>query len=162
MENDRASFQGSKKVGDFEIAGQVARTLMAAPLNVNGRPNSDVVKKSWLSTDFMSRDRDYWIIDFGTSMSEAEASQYEEPFLVVENSVKRKRKNNARKSRSSKWWIHGDPQPAMRTEISKATRYIVTPEVHTLRVFAWADAKILPDCKIMVIARADEVCFGIL
>jgi type II restriction/modification system DNA methylase subunit YeeA len=50
----------------------------------------------------------------------------------------------------------------MRSAVPKLTRYIVTPEVHNLRIFAWAPRVVLPDCKIMVIARDDDVTFGIL
>ena len=160
--NAKVSFQGSKKVGDFEIAGATARTLITEPINVNGRPNSDVISRSWLSTDFMSRDRDEWIIDFGTTISEPDATKYEGPFKVIEGTVKNKRILNARKSRNSRWWIHGDAQPAMRTAISQLRRYIVTPEVHNLRLFFWADSTILPDCKIIVIASSEDFVFGIL
>ena len=50
----------------------------------------------------------------------------------------------------------------MRAAIGQIPRYIVTPEVHTLRAFRWADGKILPDCKIIVISKDDHCTFGIL
>lgn len=161
-ENSEIAFQGSKKVGDFEIEGPLARSILQAPLNVNGRSNVDVISRSWLSTDFMSRDRDFWIIDFGVSMDEKTASEYEAPFEHIVRKVKSKRISNARQSRSENWWRHGDPQPAMRSAIAKLNRYIVTPEVTALRLFFWADSHVLPDCKVMVIARDDDVTFGIL
>jgi hypothetical protein len=161
-ENANTAFQGSKKVGSFEIAGNVARDMLALPANPNLKSNSEVVKRSWLSTDFMSRDRDAWIVDFGTSMTEREASLYERPFEYVVEHVKKKRIKNARESRSANWWRHGDPQPKMRTAVAHLSRYIVTPEVHTLRVFVWAHRSVLSDCKIMVIARDDDCTFGIL
>jgi hypothetical protein len=65
-----------------------------------GKKNSDVVKRSWLSTDFMSRDRDAWIVDFGVSMTEKEASLYEEPFEYLVENVKNKRSKNAREART--------------------------------------------------------------
>lgn len=162
IENKNIAFQGSKKVGDFEINGEAARLMLSRPLNINGRPNSDVISRSWLSTDFMSRDRDYWIVDFGVEMSEKEASEYEVPFQHIVKTVKTKRIKNARESRSKKWWRHGDAQPAMRNAIVGKEKYIVTPEVAAKRLFSWAPKGILPDCKIMVIAKEDDVTFGIL
>lgn len=50
----------------------------------------------------------------------------------------------------------------MRTAISSLSRYIVTPEVAKHRIFCWATASVLPDCKLMVIARDDDTTFGIL
>ena len=41
-------------------------------------------------------------------------------------------------------------------------RYIVTPEVTKHRIFVWAHKAVLPDCKLMVIARDDDTSFGIL
>lgn len=161
-ENLQIAFQGSKKVGDFEVDRKVAEDFLREPSNVNRRHNSDVLKRSWLSTDFMSRDRDAWIVDFGTSMIERDAQYYEKPFAHIVAGVKTKRAKNARAARSTTWWRHGDPQPAMRTAIVQLSRYIVTPEVHTLRSFRWADGRILPDCKIIVIAKDDLCTFGIL
>ena len=163
LKNNRGySYQGSKKVGPFEVSGSQARIWLDEPLNPNGRPNSDVLKRSWLTSDFKGRDRDVWIVDFGTSMSEDDAALYVSPFAYVAQEIKEKRKKNARQSRSRNWWKHGDPQPKMRAAISKLDRYLVTPEVSAQRVFVWANSRILPDCKLMVIAKNDDLTFGIL
>jgi type II restriction/modification system DNA methylase subunit YeeA len=50
----------------------------------------------------------------------------------------------------------------MRSAIEKLPRYLVTPEVAKHRVFAWLSAKVAPDKNLVVIARADDVTFGIL
>ena len=102
-ENQLVAFQGSKKVGDFEIDRKIAEYFLREPVNVNNKHNSDVLKRSWLSTDFMSRDRDAWIIDFGTAMVESEAQYFEKPFAHIVNCVKPKRVKNARAARSSAW-----------------------------------------------------------
>jgi type II restriction/modification system DNA methylase subunit YeeA len=161
-ENNSTAFQGSKKVGDFEINGELARKMLVAPTNVNGKKNEEVVSRSWLSTDFMSRDRDYWIVDFGVSMDERSASEFEWPFQHIVERVKEKRIKNARAARSANWWRHGDPQPAMRSAVRNLEKYIVTPEVSALRLLVWARRSVLPDCKIMVIAREDDTTFGLL
>ena len=42
------------------------------------------------------------------------------------------------------------------------SRYIVTPRVAKHRLFTWLDARIRPDSQLIVIARDDDVTFGIL
>ena len=42
------------------------------------------------------------------------------------------------------------------------SRYIATPRVAKHRLFVWLDARICPDCQLIVIARADDTPFGIL
>ena len=41
-------------------------------------------------------------------------------------------------------------------------RYIVTPTVAKHRLFAWLDTRVCPDHQLIVIARDDDVTFGIL
>ncbi len=50
----------------------------------------------------------------------------------------------------------------MRASLSGLTRYLATPRVAKHRLFAWVDAKVLPDCQLVVIARSDDTTFGIL
>ena len=87
-ENEGVCFLGMMKAGPFDIDGGKARELLSAPLNPNGRSNSDVVKKRMSGTDVTSRPRDIWLIDFGTNMSEEDASLYERPFEYVKLYVK--------------------------------------------------------------------------
>ena len=42
------------------------------------------------------------------------------------------------------------------------SRYIATPRVAKHRLFTWLDARIRPDSQLIVIARDDDVTFGIL
>ena len=41
-------------------------------------------------------------------------------------------------------------------------RYIVSPRVAKHRLFAWAEVETVPDSRLLVIARDDDYCFGIL
>jgi len=161
FENRGTSFQGSKRIGPFDIPGELARQWLKQP-NPNREKNYDVLKPSWIGIDVVRRNRDRWIIDFGTNLPAAEAALYEIPFQYVVEQVKPARINNARATRAKYWWRHGDPQPAMRTVLSKLSRYIVTPEVAKHRIFVFADGKVLPDCKLIVVARSDDTTFGIL
>lgn len=43
-ENLNLAFMGDTKGGSFDIPNDLARWMLAAPLNPNGRPNSDVVR----------------------------------------------------------------------------------------------------------------------
>lgn len=160
--NANRSFQGSKKIGPFEVPGDEARELLKKPSNPNGRKNSEVIKVSWIAIDLARRPRDVWIIDFGADASLVESQLFEAPFEIVQKRVKPLRDTNRRETRRRLWWIHGDPQKRMRSAIADLPRFICTPEVSKHRVFQWAGPHILPDCKLMVISRDDDVTFGIL
>jgi hypothetical protein len=158
-DNRACVFQGTKKVGAFDVAGEVARVWLKAP-NPNGKSNSAVLRPSWNGLDVTRRPRDVWIVDFGVALLESDASLYESPFAHVVDHVKAERIGNRRESRARFWWRHGDAQPAMRAAIAGLSRYLVTPEVSKHRVFVWADGTTSPDSKLMVIARADDMNFG--
>jgi hypothetical protein len=160
-ENALASFQGSQKIGAFDIPGERARSWLGQP-NPNRRSNADVIEPCWNGLDATRRPRDIWIVDFGTTIAEGDASLYELPFEYVVEHVKPERIQNPRPVRAKNWWRHGDPQPAMRAAIKDLPRYIATPEVAKHRVFVWMDKTILPDKKLIVIARSDDTTFGIL
>lgn len=160
-ENINACFQGSQKIGPFDISGQLAREWLMQP-NPHLRPNSDVLKPYWSGLDATRRPRDQWVIDFGTRTSEVEAELYEAPFTYITEHVKPVRVVNPRGSRAKNWWRHGDPQPAMRKAIGQVSRYIATPHVSKHRIFIWLDSSVLPDKMLIVTARDDDVTFGIL
>ena len=161
MENGGASFQGSQKIGAFDIPGELARQWLRLP-NPNGQPNGQVIKPSWNGLDVTRRPRDGWIIDFGTEMVEAEASLYEAPFQYVLEHVKPVRDLNNREAYRKYWWRHGEPRIAMRAAITPIHRYIVTAEVAKHRLFTWLSTTILPDKRLIVVGRADDTTFGIL
>ena len=161
-ENMRSSFIGTQKSGDFDIDAATARSWLNAPLNPNGRPNSDVVKP-WLNGQaVVGRQTDLWIIDFGASMSKNEASFYAAPFAHVMTHVKPARIERRGESDESNWWLHHRPRPAMRGALSSLSRYIVTPRVAKHRLFVWTHKAVVPDTRVVVIARDDDTSFGIL
>ena len=153
-ENGNTSFEGTKKYGDFDIPGGVARDWLGAP-NPNGKSNSLVVKPWANGQDIAKRPSDTWIIDFGTSLSEAESSLFELPFQHVLSNVKGKRSDK-------RWWLHERPRPEMRVALAGLERFIVTVRVAKHRFFVWQDGRRLPDTRLCVIARNDETTFGIL
>lgn len=160
-ENQRASFQGSQKIGAFDIDGDLARLWLSLP-NPNGCANADVLRPSWNGIDLTRRPRDGWIIDFGLELTESESSLYETPFNYVQEHVKPERMLNNREGYRKYWWRHGEPRVAMRRELQGIKRYIATAEVSKHRVFAWLNGMVLPDKKLIVVARNDEVTFGLV
>lgn len=161
-ENADISFMGTTKGGAFDIPPEIAEEMLAAPLNPDGRPNSDVVKL-WLNgKDVTARSRGYYIIDFGVDMPMEEAAQYELPFEWVKKHVYPTRKKNRQKSYREKWWILAASRSGMRTALKDLTRYIATPTVSKHRLFVWLDSSILPDHQLIVFARDDDYFFGVL
>jgi type II restriction/modification system DNA methylase subunit YeeA len=160
-ENEGLCFLGMMKGGAFDIDGPTARAMLAAPLNPNGRPNSDVVRRRLGAQDITGRPRDGWIIDF-IDQSEEEASYYEIPFAYLAKHVKPKRVANEDRGMKTRWWLHGRSRPALRSALAGMKRCIVTPEVAKHRLFVWMDTDTIPDHTCHVFGRDDEYFFGVL
>lgn len=161
-ENANLCFMGTTKVGAFDIEPELARKMLAAPLNPKGRPNSDVVKPWVNGLDITRRPRGMYIIDFGVDVTEEHAALYEMPFEYVREHVESERANNNRESYRLKWWIHGEPRPELRTALAKLKRYIATPAVSKHRTFVWLPREIVPDHAVFAVARDDDYFFGVL
>ncbi|MCC6458044.1 MAG: class I SAM-dependent DNA methyltransferase [Caldilineaceae bacterium] len=161
-ENFDLAFVGSLKTGPFDIDEETAQHMLAATDNVNGRPNSDVVKPSVNGSDIVGRPRNRWIIDFGHNMSLEEAALYELPFEYAKTHVHPERSKNRRASRAERWWIHGDPAPKMRNGTANLARFIATSRVSKHRIFVWLPQPVLPDYKVCVIASDKDYVFGVL
>lgn len=159
-ENVDTAFQGPTKGGAFDIPGTQARQWLAMP-NPNARPNSDVLKPWANGQAVTGRWPDEWIIDFGED-PESLAALYEQPFAHVLTHVKPERDKAARERRRRLWWQYNEPAPGQRRAIAGLPRYIASPEVSKHRLFVWLDASIAPDKNLVVIARADDVTFGVL
>ncbi len=112
-ENAGVAFMGDTKGGAFDVPGKLARAWLAEPLNPNGRPNSDVLKPWINGLDVTRRPRDMWIVDFGWTMSEAQAALYASPFAHLREHVKPERDGNRRAAYRDNWWRHVEPRPAM-------------------------------------------------
>jgi len=157
-ENVNASFEGTKKYGDFDVPGALARQWLGVP-NPHGQSNSLVVKPWRNGQDLSQRHSDTWIIDFGTAMSEAEASLFEVPFAQVLQLVKPTRLK-AKLPRD--WWLHERARTSMRKALQDLPRYIATVRVSKHRHFSYLHSTVLADTRLNVISRADDTTFGIL
>lgn len=160
-ENADTSYLGIQKTGPFDIPGELARQWLKLP-NPHGRPNSDVVKPWFNGLDITRRNRDFWIIDFGTNMPEADACLYEAPFAYAKENVQPTRVGKREARTNEMWWLFQWSRPLMRRAIAGLPRAIVTPEVSKHRLFVWLSPAIVPDKNLVVIARADDCTFGIL
>ena len=93
---------GTTKVDAFDLTPEIAKSMLAAPLNPNGRPNPDVVRP-WLNgMDVAVRPRGKFIIDFGVNRTEADAALFEMPFEYARQHVYPERKDNNRESYGAK------------------------------------------------------------
>ena len=160
-QNAGVSFQGSQKIGAFDIDGELARQWLKLP-NPNSKSNSLVLKPSWNGMDVTRRPRDGWIIDFGTTLIEEDAALYETPFDYVVNNVKPERETNGDKIVRLNWWRHGRPRAEMRKNLNDLPRYMALSSVTKHIFWRWLDKSILPDKALIVIAKDDDTTFGIL
>jgi len=160
-ENEGLCFLGIMKGGPFDISEEEARKMLSRPLNPNGRPNSDVVKRRIGGGDITGRDRGGWIVDF-RDMTQEIACFYEWPYEYVRAKVKPLRDGNRDEFMRRNWWLHGRMRPALRKASATLTRCIATPEVAKHRIFVWIDTDVVPDHKLHVIARDDDYFFGII
>ena len=160
--NMGVAFMGDTKGGPFDVPGEQAREWLREPANPNGRPNSDVLGPWMNGMDVTRRPSDKWIVDFGWDMVQEEAALYEAPFQHAKEHVYPMRQRNRRESYREHWWRHVEPRQGMWRALDGLSRYIATPTVAKHRLFAWLDARICPDHQLIVIARDDDVTFGIL
>ncbi len=160
--NRQVAFRGGYKRGSFDISGDLARELLRLPTNPNGKPNTDVLKPWINGLDVTRRPAGKWIIDFGHEMSETEAALYEAPFAYVQKQVRPERSINRRADLRKSWWRHDRSGRTMFEKMKTMSRYIATPMTAKYRLFVWCDPIIYPENVLVVIARDDDVTFGIL
>jgi hypothetical protein len=167
-QNVGVAMLGIQKSGPFDIHGDLAREWMAQPVNPNGAANAAVLKPYWNGDDVTKRPRDMWFIDLPLGLSEAQAAQYEAPFHHLattpdENGKSvRENRQDLEERAHERWWEPHWPRQEMRRQIEALRRYIVTPETAEHRVFSWLSYPTLPDKNLIVIARDDDLMFGIL
>ena len=160
-ENSKISFEGPSPKARFDIPADVARRMLEAPINVNGKRNSDVIRRVLNARDITQRPRGVYTIDFNM-MEHDEACQYEMPFEYVVANVKPIRLKNRSPKLKSKWWRYGNPGVGARQALQGLSRYIATPRVSKHRLFVWVDAEIMANDTTDVFASDDDYFFGVL
>jgi type II restriction/modification system DNA methylase subunit YeeA len=166
-ENANVAFQGVKITGPFDVSGRLAREWLFAPLNPNGRPNSDVLKRLLDIDDITGRSTDRWVIDFDELADKTQAVLYELPFEHIEEHVKPFR-FDPQKTRSDEprlrelYWLFQRPRPKLRHALLNLRQFIIIPETREHRIVAWGDTRDLIQGSLFAIARDDFTTFGVL
>jgi hypothetical protein len=171
-DNQGIAFQGVKFGGPFEIDEEQARAILTQPTNLNGRPNSDVVRQWCNGLDIVQRPEPKWCLDFGVDTTLEQAALYEKAFEGLRKQIdaentRRKRDGQRflrqREIRSgAAWWRHQRPRPEMRKAMLGKKNYIATPEVSKYRVFRILPAVTLNSGSVYLFARQDYLTFGLL
>jgi type II restriction/modification system DNA methylase subunit YeeA len=158
--NAGSCFMGVTKVGNFDVSFERATSWLPIS-NPNSRPNSDVLRPFRNGSDLVRTSSDRWIVDFGVTALDT-AARYEAPFEFLSQNVKAFRANNGREAYRERWWIHGESRPGFRAAVGLMRRFIATARVAKHRLFVWLDSVVLPDSKVIAIARDDDRHFGVL
>ncbi len=161
-ENKRIASQGMVMRGPFDVDADAAKKMLRAKGNPNGLPNSDVVKPRRNARDITQRSRGGYAVDFGIDMPIEQAAGYEAPFAYVKEHVYPERQKARQTSAREKWWIYWNSRPQLREALAPLSRYVVTPRVSKHRVFAWLEADVIPDTRLIAFAREDDYFFGVL
>ncbi len=165
-ENVNLCFRANEKGGPFDLDPTDGSKMLHAPVNVNGRPNSDVVKPWQNADDITGRPRGMYIIDF-YEMDESTAAKYQMPFetlrhrIQAEQNASQNGKKRVAKIRN-KWWLHRRSGKEMREAVASLKRYIATIATGKHRLFVWLGHDVLPDHQLYVFARDDDYFFGVL
>jgi len=160
-ENRDVAFQGPVKVGPFDVDGEQARSWLAAPTNPNGKRNGDVLFPLLNGSDITRRGSGRWIVDFG-ERTEVEAALFEAPFRHTLVNVKPLRDVNRDTQRRENWWRLGRSGADHKRAVKGLQRAVFTPRVAKHRLFVWAGPSVVPDSRVVAIARDDDTTFGIL
>ena len=134
--------------------------MLAAPLNPNQRPNSDVVRPVVSGIDIVQGSRNKWTIDFGL-MADNIAAQYEAPFEYVKKfilPIRQSRRDDYR----GQWWQYARPRPEMRKAMAGLPRFIATARIAKYRIFVWLTPQVLANDQTVVFARQDDYFLGVL
>ncbi|MGP8251104.1 MAG: class I SAM-dependent DNA methyltransferase [Terracidiphilus sp.] len=161
-ENANLCFIGNQKGGPFDIEPGVARKMLKAPMNPNGKLNSEVVHPWANAFDVTHRNRGRYIIDFGIDTPEADAAYFELPFDYAREHVHPKRMELLEEGETDRWWLHQRPRPAFRKVLGRQARYAATARHSKHRFFAWLPAAVVPDSALAVVGRSDDYFFGLL
>ncbi len=160
-ENRWICFEGQSPKARFDISPELAADMLSQPLNINGKPNSDVVLPVMNARDITERNRGMYTINFGL-MELDEASKYEMPFEYIKEHVYPTRQQKSQATFRNRWWQYARPRADMRKALAGLQKYIVTPRVSKHRIFVWVNSNVVCTDSTDVFASEDDYTFGIL
>ena len=120
-----------------------------------------VVRPYMHGRDLTARSRDLFVIDFGPSKEE-DVKQYPVLYDIVRTRVKIERDANRRETLRKYWWRFGDLRHDLRAATRHLSRYVVTAETAKHRYFAFLDANVAPDNRLVCVAISDAIALGVL
>jgi len=161
-ENRGVSYQGHVKRGPFDCDFEHGVSMLHSSGNPNGLPNSDVILPYVNGRDLTQRRRWFWVIDFGSDTGLKKASEYSEPFDMLDSTVKAARSSARQRAARDVWWLHWCWRTEMMDALENLPRYLVTPRVSKHRLFFWLEAPSYPDCQLIVFSTSDDYTAGIL
>jgi hypothetical protein len=144
----------------FNVPGAAARQLLRRPANPAGGRLSDVLYPYWIADDITSRSLDRFIVNFG-DLTEHQAALFQEAFeLIGPVRLHRERMEEGKDRRN--WWQLARSRPEMFSKLSRLSRYVCVPRVSKHHLCAWAHKSVVPDSRLAVVARSDDMTLGIL
>jgi type II restriction/modification system DNA methylase subunit YeeA len=157
--NSGLAFMGATPAGPFDMEETEALPMLYQP-NPGGRPNSDVLRPWAKGEEITKKRQESWTVDFSAVGEVAEAARYEDPFELIDRTVRVAREEY--KTGGKNFWQFERPRPALRQAIQALDRFLVTPTVSKHRTFLWLHPPTLPDHQLIVFARPDNYFFGVL
>jgi hypothetical protein len=125
-----------------------------------GRPG--VARPYINGRDLLGRPRGLYVIDtFGLGEDDVKRL-HPHIWRHLCDTVKPERDQNNDPARKASWWIFGRPKADLRLALEGLPRFIVTAETAKHRAFAFLDAGVAPDNKLVVIASDDAYVLGAL
>lgn len=168
LENRGLAALGIQKSGPFDVPGDVARTWMAEPANVNGARNSEILKPFRNGDDLTERPRDVWLIDLPLNLNCERAQEYASVYEYLRTATNDDGLTVAQTRAAlgdrahERWWEPHWPRPEMRTRIQQLSRYAVTARTSKHHIIQWQAWPTLPDENLVVFLREDDLMFGLL
>ena len=145
LENRDLAFLGEHVAADIVVDAAEVESVLAAR-NPHGKPNFDVLRRT-LNADGAER----WLVDFPADMDEREASLYEAPFALLDE--------RGLVDRGA--WRNPHANAELRAALARRPRYLAAPRASREPLFGWADAELLPDDSLVVLARDDDFAHGV-
>ena len=157
--NDNVSNPGFKLHG----AGFIVSPEEAVELGLGVTPGLEGFIKNYRNgRDLMDKPRRVKVIDLFGLSKESARQRFPAVYQRVLERVKPERDANNRRSRRENWWLFGEANPKLRSQLAGLPRYIATAETAKHRTFQFLDASIAPDNMLIAIALSDAGSLGVL
>lgn len=152
------SFMGVTLVGDgFRLFADEVQRL---GYDVSILP--PVIKRYISGREISQVSQNRFVVDLFDLPQELVRQEHPSLYQWLLDRVKPQRDQNKRQSYKARWWIFGEPRPAMRNALVKLRRYIVTLETSKHRFFVFVSSDVIPDHSLFVIALEDAYALSVL